>query len=398
MTRLSNASSLEFVEDITLHEIRLRKEKRKQACSSHLESHIHILEPSLERPLEPTIENHLNKPIGEEAPEKTLREFYELDVHQRPIGLLPSDKDSIDAASGGSLIDKTPSEGEVPKVVSCGVCDLLGHHNDQCPEIKENIVDNPLPPFSSRLSQSRKEFKNDEELFQVFMKVEVNLPLLTAVKSISRYAKFLKELCTHKRRGVKKNVFQHFDDVKSSNDHVSLRALDTLESLETLEEHDKFNELIDQATLEYVKNEFSKNKPSDDDLSIFLDFVASVNDGHVLVDNIATNEQHVLDMILHLKNGIELKVLPSHLKYVFLGEKNTYPVIISKELTEEQETRLLETLKRHRQAIGWSPKDLKGIKPSFCTLRIHIEKGENNKIQPQRRLNHTLKEVVKKRS
>ena len=88
MTRLSNASSLEFVEDITLHEIRLRKEKRKQACSSHLESHIHILEPSLERPLEPTIENHLNKPIGEEAPEKTLREFYELDVHQRPIGIV----------------------------------------------------------------------------------------------------------------------------------------------------------------------------------------------------------------------------------------------------------------------------------------------------------------------
>ena len=45
------------------------------------------------------------------------------------------------------------------------------------------------------------------------MKVEVNLPLLTAVKSISRYAKFLKELCTHKRRSssqekvmVSKNV------------------------------------------------------------------------------------------------------------------------------------------------------------------------------------------------
>uniref|UniRef100_A0A0A0KEQ8 Uncharacterized protein n=1 Tax=Cucumis sativus TaxID=3659 RepID=A0A0A0KEQ8_CUCSA len=28
-------------------------------------------------------------------------------------------------------------KGEVPKVVSCGVCGLLGHHNDQCPEIKE---------------------------------------------------------------------------------------------------------------------------------------------------------------------------------------------------------------------------------------------------------------------
>ena len=88
--------------------------------------------------------------------------------------------------------------------------------------------------------------------------------------------------------------FNIFDDVKSSNDHLSLCALETLESLETLEKHDQFDELIDQATLEYVENEFAKNKPSDDDLSIFLDFVASVNDEHVLVDNIATNE-HVLD-------------------------------------------------------------------------------------------------------
>ncbi|TYK27330.1 hypothetical protein E5676_scaffold394G00160 [Cucumis melo var. makuwa] len=50
----------------------------------------------------------------------------------------------------------------------------------------KNIVDNPLPHFPSRLSQPRKEFKNDEELLEVFKKVEVNLPLLTAIKSIPR--------------------------------------------------------------------------------------------------------------------------------------------------------------------------------------------------------------------
>ncbi|KAA0063162.1 hypothetical protein E6C27_scaffold381G00430 [Cucumis melo var. makuwa] len=126
----------------------------------------------------------------------------------------------------------------------------------------KNIVNNPIPPFSSRLSQPQKEFNNGEELLEVFKKVEVNLPLLTT---------------------------------KSSNDHLSLCALETFESLETLEKHDQFDELIDQATLEYVENEFAKNKPSDDDISIFLDFFASVNDEHVLVDNIATNEQHVLD-------------------------------------------------------------------------------------------------------
>ncbi|KAF1868044.1 hypothetical protein Lal_00012358 [Lupinus albus] len=40
----------------------------------------------------------------------------------------------------------------------------------------------------------------DKDLFDTFRKVEVNIPLLDAIKKILRYAKFLKELCTHKRK------------------------------------------------------------------------------------------------------------------------------------------------------------------------------------------------------
>jgi len=40
----------------------------------------------------------------------------------------------------------------------------------------------------------------DKEILETFRKVEVNIPLLDAIKQIPRYAKFLKELCTHKRR------------------------------------------------------------------------------------------------------------------------------------------------------------------------------------------------------
>ena len=272
------------------------------------------------------------------------------------------------------------------------------------------------PQFPSRLTLTRKEIKNDEEILKVFKKVEVNLSLLTEIKRrISRYAKFPKELYIQRRsrsqekatisRNVfsllKKNLLEKcvdpgmfslpctigniyisnamldlgalinvmpfsifkdlrlnglektsicvqlvnwcftspleivedveikvgnlilpgnfyiiemnneyactftchyslrkivlkisakaiinvdkgllsvdfdgdivslniFDDVHSSTDHTSLCALDTVEILvEILEEHDKFSELINQATLDYVDNEFSKNKPSDDDL------------------------------------------------------------------------------------------------------------------------------------
>jgi len=40
----------------------------------------------------------------------------------------------------------------------------------------------------------------DREILEIFRKVEVNVPLLDAIKQIPRYAKFFKELCTHKRR------------------------------------------------------------------------------------------------------------------------------------------------------------------------------------------------------
>jgi len=40
----------------------------------------------------------------------------------------------------------------------------------------------------------------DKEILETFKKVEVNIPLLEAIKQIPRYAKFLKELCTNKKR------------------------------------------------------------------------------------------------------------------------------------------------------------------------------------------------------
>ena len=52
------------------------------------------------------------------------------------------------------------------------------------------------------------------------------------------------------------------------------------------------------------------------------------------------------------KTKVELKILPNHLKYVFLEENETKPVMISSELTVEKENRLVEVLKRHREAIG----------------------------------------------
>ncbi|XP_057802483.1 uncharacterized protein LOC131017780 isoform X1 [Salvia miltiorrhiza] len=93
---------------------------------------------------------------------------------------------------------------------------------------------------------------------------------------------------------------------------------------------------------------------------------------------------------------LDLKVLPQHLKYVFLGEDDTLPVIINNELSAEQEVRLVSLLKMHKSAIGWTIADIKGISPSTCMHRILLEPNSKPSRDPQRKLNPVMKEVVLK--
>ena len=70
----------------------------------------------------------------------------------------------------------------------------------------------------------------------------------------------------------------------------------------------------------------------------------------------------------------ELKPLPGTLKYAYLDEKEIYPIIISANLSEHEEKKLLKTLKKHRAAIGYILDDLKGISPNLCQHIIKLEK------------------------
>jgi len=91
-----------------------------------------------------------------------------------------------------------------------------------------------------------------------------------------------------------------------------------------------------------------------------------------------------------------LKMLPPHLKYSFLEEDLKKPIILSSSLFAEEEGRLIEVLKLNQGATGWQLSDLKGISLAYCMHRIHMEADFKPVAQPQRRLNPTMKEVVKK--
>ena len=67
------------------------------------------------------------------------------------------------------------------------------------------------------------------------------------------------------------------------------------------------------------------------------------------------------------------KLLPSHLRYAYLGKSSTLLVIISSYLSRMEEGKLLRMLKEHKEAIGWSLDDIKGIRLSMCMHRILLE-------------------------
>ncbi|XP_068655796.1 uncharacterized protein [Aristolochia californica] len=56
-----------------------------------------------------------------------------------------------------------------------------------------------VPPFPQALVDSRKDEQN-KDLYETFCRCEVNIPLLDVIKQVPHYAKFLKELCTIKRK------------------------------------------------------------------------------------------------------------------------------------------------------------------------------------------------------
>ncbi|KAK4604310.1 hypothetical protein RGQ29_012706, partial [Quercus rubra] len=91
----------------------------------------------------------------------------------------------------------------------------------------------------------------------------------------------------------------------------------------------------------------------------------------------------------------ELKQLPKHLRYAFLGNSYTFPVIVVASLTPGEEEKLLRVLREHRTTLGWTISDIKSISSSICMHKILMEELYKRSIEPQRRLNPAMKEVVR---
>ncbi|XP_057734161.1 uncharacterized protein LOC130949467 [Arachis stenosperma] len=92
------------------------------------------------------------------------------------------------------IVEAPHEKGEVDK-----------RHEEEGVNLKEPkrkaLVDESIPiPFPSMVKKVKKTPEFDLNMLQVFKKVEVTIPLLDSIQQIPKYAKFLKDLCTHKDR------------------------------------------------------------------------------------------------------------------------------------------------------------------------------------------------------
>ncbi|GJZ79825.1 reverse transcriptase domain-containing protein [Tanacetum coccineum] len=86
----------------------------------------------------------------------------------------------------------------------------------------------------------------------------------------------------------------------------------------------------------------------------------------------------------------DLKICEANNENSSVNEPPELPVIIAKDLKNEEKAALIEVLKSHKRAIAWKLSDIKGIDPEFCTHKILMEED----YEPTYQLSQTGKEAL----
>ncbi|CAN6685950.1 unnamed protein product [Malus baccata var. baccata] len=275
-------------------------------------------------------------------------------------------------------------------------------------------------PFPSRLRQSKKE-ETEKDILETFRKVQVNIPLLDAIKQVPRDGGLTKchpiadstwEAPFMKTARTKIDVFKGTLTMEFDREIINFNISEAMKFPK--DDHSCFSiDILDELAQDYL--DMLEDDPLETTIAQGLGTkpnLAVPKEEHAeLVAALESLPQHrgkasnpipipvstntLLPSVIQAP-VLELKPLPDHLKYAFLGEKETLPVIVSSSLTALEEEKLIRVLKEHKTAIGWTLADIKGISPTTCMHRIFLEERAKPTREAQRRLNPPMMEVVKK--
>ncbi|GJS52914.1 putative nucleotidyltransferase, ribonuclease H [Tanacetum coccineum] len=91
----------------------------------------------------------------------------------------------------------------------------------------------------------------------------------------------------------------------------------------------------------------------------------------------------------------KLKNLPQHLEYTYLHGDKSFPLSSYLNCPKKRKIHFYKYWRDEKGEIAWKMSDIKGISPSYCTHKIVMEDDYKPVIQPQRRLNPKVQDVVK---
>ncbi|BBG92848.1 transposable element gene [Prunus dulcis] len=330
-------------------------------------------------------------------------------------------------------------------------------------QVPERVYEAPIP-YPERLKPKAKD-QQLKDFMQTLSKVQINIPLLDAIKKIPSYAKFLKEVCSSKKklsdldkvilteqsaaavllhklppkkkiqgrlgqgdlkptsiilqladrsitypRGVIEDLIIKVDNLYLPADFV---VLDMDEDLQTPIILGRpfmatARTLIDveAGTLTLrVQDQSAAKRPAEQQDCMRIDMGELETDSEdEVLPTVLPKFRNVYESLGEPKQPLkpsrqqppklELKPLPKHLKYAYLGAAETLPVIIAADLTPTEEDKLLRVLRKYQDA-GWTIADIKGISPALCMHRILMEDDVKPTVDAQRRLNPIMKEVVR---
>ncbi|GJR70875.1 reverse transcriptase domain-containing protein [Tanacetum coccineum] len=160
-----------------------------------------------------------------------------------------------------------------------------------------------------------------------------------------------------------------------------------------LEETDAFLAIEDDSILPEIDDFYYD---SEGDIRLLKEFLNDDPSSPLPPKDLKFIEPKTEKSLINEPPELELKDLPSHLEYAFLEGADKLPVIIAKNLKDDEKARLLKVLKSHKRAIAWKLSDIKGIDPQFCTHKILMEDDFKPAVQHQRRVNPKIHEVIKK--
>nr|GEU93920.1 reverse transcriptase domain-containing protein [Tanacetum cinerariifolium] len=127
---------------------------------------------------------------------------------------------------------------------------------------------------------------------------------------------------------------------------------------------------------------------SEGDISLLEKFLNKDPSSPLPPKEIKTEELKSIKSSVDEPPELELKDLPSHLEYAFLEGTDKLPVIIAKDLKDDEKERLIKVLKSHKQAIAWKLSDIKGIDPLVhCVPKkggMTVVTNEDNELVPTR--------------